>query len=201
MITVLVTGRMGSGKSQTLDFVKSNEGCAVFKADQFAKSLLAPKSPCFKALIRLMGSSFLTKDSLFDKKLLAQELFRNIDKLKKVEKIIHPLVQKEFENFIKQSQTNGQKIIFYEMPLISQEAFQNRFDHVILVQCPEDVSLKRLKKKGFKEEEIYLRWQAQIKEESILGLADFVILNNGTSESLEQQIKKILIDLKKEKDF
>ncbi len=196
MVTVLITGRMGAGKSCVLDFIRS-KGYATFKADQFARGLLDLKSPYFKGLIEVLGTSFITKDSL-DRRLLAQKLFQNKNQLREVEKIIHPLVRKGFEDFVEEQKKNSKKVVFYEVPLLSQENFKDRFDHVILVQCPEKLSLKRLKKKGFKEEEIYLRWSVQVKEASVLDLVDFIILNDGDIKSLKQQVEKMLMNLKEE---
>ncbi len=195
MVTVLITGRMGSGKSQILDFIKS-KGYNVFEADHFVRDLLESQSPCFKTLVDLLGPSFLAKGS-FDRRILAQELFQNTDKLKEVEKVIHPLVQEGFKNFVEEQKKKGKEVVFYEMPLLSREAIQDRFDYVILARCPKKLSLKRLKKKGFKEREIYLRWNNQAEEERVLDLVDFIILNNGDLKFLKQQMEKVLLILKK----
>ena len=192
---VLITGRMGSGKSQVLDFMKS-KGLVVCKADQWSRDLWKSTTPCFENLLEILGDSFLNSKGEFDRKILSDFLFKNPATLKAVEQIIHPLVQKKFQKFIEDQKS--QSIIFYEVPLLSKKALEGRFDAIVLVQSDKELNLKRLEKKGWKKEDIFLRWQAQEEEKNILELVDFFILNNKDLPFLEQQAEQILSKIYKE---
>ena len=190
MLTVLVTGSMGSGKSSAIAFLEEKFGF-VFKADVQAKELLKPQSPCYSRLKQLFGEKYLGPNGEFNKKRLAQEIFKNSEKRKAMEAIIHPLVQKSFRQFVQHRKQQKQNKIFYEAPLISENIFHS-CDKRILIICPEEIKKERLIKQGWTEEEIKERLAVQIPESTIKNHVDFVIDNSGDLKNLHTQIEKIL---------
>lgn len=196
MLVVLVTGLMGSGKSEVLSLLEL-KGYAGFQADKSAKDFLSPKSPCFSQIERILGSHLLKPDGSFDRAKVAQAIFSNPSQLKQIEDILHPLVQKEFKDFVKSHKDKGQSVIFYEMPPIPKSINKQRFPVVICVQADKDIALKRLKKRGFTEKDIYFRWKAQMKEQEILKVSNFKINNNGDLKHLSQQLDIIIKEIDK----
>lgn len=181
---------MGSGKSEVLGFLKKKGYCTL-KADELAKSFLHSNSPCFEDLKALFGTEFLNKKGEFNPKALAEEVFfKNPWKLKKLEALLHPLVQKELMNFIKQKESEGETLIFYEIPLLSKEAlFKDRFDCIILLTRPTASILKTLAEKGWKEKTIRERLKRQKKDKL---KADFILKNNSSLKELFLQMEAIL---------
>ena len=191
MLTVLVTGSMGAGKSSAVTFLKL-KSYPVFQADVRAKELLRPQSPCYHRLKQLFGEKCLSGNSEeFDTRKLAQEIFKYPEKRKIMEAVIHPLVRKSFKEFVKDQEKQTKSKVFYEIPLISHDVF-DCVDKCILLVCPKDVQKKRLIKKGWTAREIEQRWAAQIPESQIIDKVDFVINNKGNLENLHIQIEKVL---------
>lgn len=197
MLTVLVTGSMGAGKSSVIAFLRL-KSYPVFQADVRAKELLKPQSLCYYRLKQLFGEKCLSDDGgEFDTKKLAQEIFKYPAKRKIMESVIHPLVRKSFKEFVTDQEKQYESKVFYEAPLISQSVF-NSFDKCILLVCPKKVQKKRLIKKGWTAKEIEQRWAVQIPESKIIDKVDFVIDNGGNLENLHMQVKKFLSLMDKE---
>ena len=198
MLTVLVTGSIGSGKSSVITYLKSKK-YPVFQADQSAKKLLKPGSPCYSGLKKLFPDShFLFSNGEFDKKKLAFQIFTFPEKKKMMEALIHPQVQKSFKQFVADQKMKKQRVVFYEAPLISKSLF-DRFDQRILLTCPQHLKIKRLLKTGWQRAEIQQRLSQQIPEANILNKVDFIIRNNKGFDHLKKETDKILFFIKSKK--
>lgn len=197
MLTVLVTGSMGVGKTCVLSLLET-ESQSVFIADEQAKELLKSSSPCYKSLKRIFDKQDLCDaQGEFDTTKLADEIFTYPDKRKAMEAIIHPLVHQFFQTFVQQQRKKGKNKVFFEVPLISKEIFC-LCDQSILLLCPEKIRTQRLIRAGWAKQDIEKRYLAQIPESEIQSHADFVIDNSGDLKNLNHQIKQILsrLDLK-----
>ena len=195
MLTLLVTGSMGSGKSSAMALLKA-KSYPVFKADDQAKELLKPQSPCYHRLKQLFSEAgFSVANEEEGRKKLAQEIFSHPAKRKAVEAIIHPLVQESFKKFVEYQEKQSQnKPIFYEAPLISHDIFDS-FDKRVLLICPKDIKKRRLIRKGWTDKEIEERWAVQIPESEIIDKMDFVIDNSGDLKNLNTKIDKMLYSI------
>ena len=191
MLTILITGSMGAGKSSAIDFLEF-KAYPVFKADTEAKEMLRPHSPCYPRLKQLFSNSFLSKLSEeFDRKKIAEEIFNYPEKRKAMEAIVHPLVQASFKKFVSYQEKQAQSMVFYEASLISQEIF-NSFDKLILIVCPKNIKKRRLIKVGWTKKEIEKRWAIQIPKSKVIDKMDFIIDNSGDFKDLHTQIEKVL---------
>lgn len=191
MLTVAVTGQIGAGKSTVLQTFHENN-YPVCRADDMARALLNQKSPCYKALKTLFGSKFLRETGEWNRKALAQEIFQNPEKRRQMEEIIHPFVQKEFENFVSQWKEKGVSPVFYELPLIAPNINHQRFNFIIFVKTNLRLVTQRLLKKGFSGEDIERRKKIQQPYSHLIKTADFIIHNEGSTLDLKKKTEKVL---------
>lgn len=199
VLTVLLTGAMGAGKSSSADFLEE-QPYPVFRADAQARELLKPSSPCFQSLKLLFKANGLFDlRGGIDHKKLAHEIFTYPEKRKALEDIVHPLVRQSFQLFVQNQKKQGKDKVFYEAPLLSREIFRS-CDKSILLVCPEKIRKNRLIKAGWREEELDQRWAAQIPEKDIRGMADFTLDNSAELKKLHAKLRKILLVLKNEKE-
>ena len=89
MIKIGITGSLASGKTTASKFLSNKRG-PLFSADKTVKELYGKSS--FRSLI---SKKFNIKNDNQIKKNLKKLMFNNISNLKKLEKIIHPLVRKK----------------------------------------------------------------------------------------------------------
>ena len=186
-----VTGQIGAGKSTILQTLHEKNH-PVCRADDMAQSLLNQNSPCHKVLNNLFGSEFLLKTGEWNRKALAQEIFQNPEKRRKMEEIIHPFVQKEFENFVSQWKARGASLVFYELPLIAPNINHHRFNFIIFVKTNIRLTTQRLLKKGLSREDIERRNKTQQPYSHLIKTADFIIHNEGSLLELKKKTEKVL---------
>ncbi|MDE0518770.1 MAG: dephospho-CoA kinase [Bdellovibrionales bacterium] len=89
---IAITGLIGSGKS-TVGLILTKKGINFISTDELAKQAITPSSPGYHKLLKLLGPKYLTKDHFFDTSKIANEVFQNGPLLKKMENIIHPIIQ------------------------------------------------------------------------------------------------------------
>ena len=165
MKVVVVTGPMGSGKSEVLAILKK-KGFYTVKADQLSRSFLLPQSPCFDDLRNLFKNLAPSKETGFCPKDIAGEVFFNTpEKLKKLEDILHPLVKRKLDGLLSERKAEKEPFVFYEMPLLRRShLLKTRFDCIILLVRPQAATLKSLVKTGWSQKEIKARLQQQTRE-------------------------------------
>ena len=192
MLTILVTGRMASGKSSFLSFFRA-KNLPVFQADEEVHKLLRPDSPCYESLKQNFGLVSSPNNKAIDRKELAKIFFQNSSKSKEIEDILHPYVRQALEDFIKEKQGHA-NLVFCEIPPLPNLDMQ-RFSKVILIQASLELMEARLLKQGFTKEDMHQRLARQKSNETLQTLADFVVSNQGSLGDLEQQAEKILQEL------
>lgn len=187
-----ITGNIGSGKSTFSEFAKE-QGYPVIKADDLSKSILQSDQKVKAAVIKEFGSESFVND-LPNKKFLAQEVFNNPVKLKKLESILHPKVVKEINRQIK-ILIKSNPVVFVESALIYEADLKEQFDFVVLVAAEQSIRLERKTKSGMSREDFLLRDSNQIPEEEKKKRADFIFSNNSTIEELHSKFNLLLLTL------
>lgn len=196
MKTALITGEMGSGKTELIRLL-GQKSYPIFIADEEAKKFLSPKSSCYSSLKALFPEkSFYLADGNFNQKAIARCIFQDSRKRQAMEALIHPLVWQSFKNFCKKQKKEKNFLVFCEVPLISSSFFSS-FDVFILVLCPVSIRKTRLIKSGWGLEDVESRFFAQISSQKVKNLADFVIDNKGSLKNLKAQLDEILKQLNK----
>ena len=120
MIKVGITGSLASGKTTASKFLSSRRG-PLFSADAVVKKIY--KNNAFKKSII---KKFRLKKTANIKKLLIEKISKDKENIKKLEKIIHPLVRKEMRKFLKKN--TKRKFVFLEIPLLVESNLMNIFD-------------------------------------------------------------------------
>jgi len=139
MIRVGITGSLASGKTTASKYLSSRRG-PLFSADDAVKELY--KSLSFRGLIK---KKFKLKNTSQIKKTLKKLILNNSSDLKKLEKIIHPLVRKKMKKFT--FQNRKKRILFYEIPLLIESKLMSFFNVIIFIKSNKQLRLKRFKAK------------------------------------------------------
>ena len=141
MIKIGITGSLASGKTTASKILSLRRG-PLFSADLAVKELYRNKN--IKSII---VKKFGLKSSKQLKKSLKSLIHKNESQLRKLEKIIHPLVRKKIRKFT--SNNKNKKILFYEIPLLIESKLMKFFDVIIFVKAKKKFRLKRFKSKGY----------------------------------------------------
>lgn len=192
MIKIGITGGIGSGKS-TVSEIFSLCGIPVYIADKESKRLTESSPIIRKQLVLLFGEELFAGDVL-NKPLLASHIFSDKEKLYKVNKIIHPVVGTDFNEWVESNHNSN--IVAQEAAILFESGFDKYVDKVITVYTPLETRVKRtMMRDGITREKVLERIQNQMPDERKVELSEFVIVNDGTI-SLIEQVLEILNKLK-----
>jgi len=130
MIKIGITGSLASGKTTASKFLSFRKG-PLFSADKAVKELYQDKN--FKFLIK---KRFKIKNKNQIKKALKSIILQDKKNIKKLEKIIHPLVRKKMRSFT--SQNKNKSFLFYEIPLLIESKLMKYFNVVIFIKAKKN---------------------------------------------------------------
>lgn len=184
-IKVAVTGNIGCGKSTFAKFL-SDEGFPVLYADEISKRILADDKQVRAEIIKVIGPSAFNGDKP-DKKYIADSIFSDTIKLKKINSILHPIVRTEIE---KLSQKYFQKtdIVFVEAALIFESKIEKMYDYVVLITSDINLRMQRtMLAKKLSKTEFLQREANQLDEDKKKKKSDFVFSNNTSTKDLQDK--------------
>ena len=187
MLIVGLTGGIGAGKS-TVANMFAQLGALVVDADKLAREAIEPGTSGFDEVVAEFSKK-VVKNGEIDRQALGKIVFKDADKRKKLEAIIHPRVQEALATKIK-SLSPGD-ILVYEIPLLVETGAAEKFDYIITVESDIEIRKARLLKKGLYISQIEKRMASQATEEARSAVADSVIRNDGDEDSLLRQVENL----------
>ncbi len=184
ILKVGITGGIGSGKS-ALCSALVKLGVPALYADEISKEICVSNQIVKRKLIKIFGENFYNEDGSLNKPFIANSIFRDASLRKKMERIVHPQVEKEIDRQINEYIKQGRRIVIIEAALIYEAGLNKKLDAVIVVDADETERINRIRKRDVvSEEAVRMRMQAQMDSHTKVEKADFLILNNGTIEEL-----------------
>ena len=185
---VAIFGPIASGKSEVLKCFERAK-IPTLSSDKVVEELY--KKP---NVVKLVNKTFgLSFEKEIDKDVLRKHLNDNPKDINKINKLIHPLVKKETELFIKE---HKDPIIAVEVPLLFESGMDRMFDVIIAVDANEDKRLRLLNERnGQKGQEL----KAINKNNTFIKnkeKADFIIDNSADLNSLKEQTRALINKLK-----
>jgi dephospho-CoA kinase len=183
-----LTGGIGSGKSAAANFFVEL-GVDLIDADDLAKNVLNKNSKGYELFINEFGEQYLDNDKNIDRDLLRKTIFNDSDKKNKLENIIHPQVRSGIEEFIRTSKSDYCIVV---VPLIYETRSSSYYDRILVIDCDEEIQINRSAiRDNTENKEIKKIISKQASREERLSIADDVILNNRTLDSLKEEVIKL----------
>ena len=184
MIKIGITGSLASGKS-TVAQLMSRKKYAIFSADNTVKTLYKKK-----IFISKVKKKFNFKNTRNLKNKIKNLIKKDKKTLKKLERILHPLVRKEMREFIKKKKKN--KITIFEIPLLIESKLTRYFDFIVFVGAKKNIRLRRYIAKGGNKKIFTILEKRQNKPSKKIKISDHVIYNNKSIKNLKRNIKMVL---------
>jgi len=175
-----ITGSLASGKTSASRFLSYNKG-PLFSADVIVKNLYNKNN--FKKLIKKKLKIDKTKNL---KKILRNKILTDINYIKKLEKIIHPLVRKEMLTFMKKNKKK--KFAFFEIPLLIESKLMKRFDVIFFIKSKKSFRLKRFIKKGGNKKLFQILNNKQLNDKKKIKYCNHVVLNDKNLKMLKKNL-------------
>ena len=170
-------------------------GVQVWCADNEVNELYKINGAATKILSKEFPS--VVTNTGVDKKKLKNLIHKDNAILKKVEKIVHPLLEHSKVDFI--ISNRDLPLIVFDIPLLFEKQQERNFDAVLVVTASELTQKKRvLSRKNIKEKDFQLIKRNQINEQEKIKRADFLI---NTDKSLLETKQDVLEIYQKIKGF
>ncbi|MFV8376087.1 dephospho-CoA kinase [Flavobacterium sp. LB1P62] len=186
-----LTGGIGSGKT-TIATIFQSFGIPVYIADDEARKIMQ-SSEIIDAIKKGFGNSIFENDVLSREK-LAKIVFNDPEKLEELNKIVHPAVKSDFDQWLLQHA--AAPYIIYEAAILFESGSYKKCDLIITVKAPVELRVQRVIKRDKTTEELVLkRINAQWTDEQRISKSDFVI-ENTSIETAKLEVVKILKILK-----
>ncbi len=183
---IALTGGIGSGKS-TVAAEWMKLGATEVDADVLAREVVEPGTEGLARVSREFGSEVLNPDGTLNRSELAKRAFADAESRRKLEAILHPLIQKLALE--KTSAIDG--VVVYTIPLLAETRSPLKFDKVVTISCPEPVRIKRLIERGLSEDDARRRINAQATDVEREEKADIVISSDCDMNELLARARRV----------
>ena len=184
MIKIGITGSLASGKTTASKILSSAKG-SLFSADKAVKEIY--RSKIFRKLI---SKKFNIINNNQIKKSIKKLILDNTSNIKKLEKIIHPLVRKKMKEFTLQNKNN--KILFYEIPLLIENKLMKYFDVIIFIKTSKKIRIQRFKSKKGDSKLFHLFNNKQMIDSRKMKFSDHVVVNEKNLKILKKNLFAIM---------
>ena len=188
-LVVGLTGGIGSGKSAAADEF-SRLGATVVDTDATAHELTGPGGTAVPEVRRLFGRAFVDASGAMERKRMRDLVFSDPEEKARLEALLHPMIRAESERRI--ASATGPYVVHVVPLLIESPDYRARVGRVLVVDCPEELQVARVRQRsGLPEAEIRRIIASQIQREKKLAAADDVIDNSGSIAALQQQVRRL----------
>ncbi len=159
-------------------------------ADRLARAAVAVGTAAFQVVVERFGPGVVAEDGSLDRRALAGIVFENPSALADLNAIVHPPVRAAISDRLAEMEETD-AVVVLEIPLLVESGRSYGELAVIVVDCPEEVALRRLVDRGMDEPDVRRRMAAQVSRADRLAAADVVIDNSGPVEALEPQVARV----------
>jgi dephospho-CoA kinase len=194
-VTVAVTGPFASGKSTFVDIL-GELGAETVSADEIVHDLLAENKETITRVVERFGEDVLGERGV-DRRALGRKVFGNPEALQDLEDIMHPLVRRETDRRIEDSEAN---LVVAEIPLLFEGGRSGAFDYTVAVTVPEERRLAWAAERGVDGAALQAIEARQLPGEEKARRADVVVQNDGGVDKLRGQAEELRERIARERD-
>ena len=188
MLRIGLTGGIGSGKTTVANHF-SSLGIHIIDADEIVHQISTPGHRAFDAIIQHFGKDILHTNGTIDRQKLSQRVFRNEAERKVLEGILHPAVRTTMQQQINDSKS---PYVLLVIPLLVETGYTDLVDRVLVVTADREKRVAWVKRRnGLSDTQIESIMAAQASDEERERIADDVIENNGSLDSLFKQVEDL----------
>jgi dephospho-CoA kinase len=179
MLTVVVTGDVGAGKS-TLVKIWDSLGATVISADMTAKSQWSKPEVMSEAVAR--WGSEVSKGGAADFSAIARRAFENEEEYRFMNSLIHPGTAAD----IRRVSASLRGLVVIEIPLFFEAGgLGDLADYIVYVSAPRNIRAQRNAARGWDEDEIARRERFMMEAEEKKKKSNLVLSNDGDAKRWE----------------
>jgi dephospho-CoA kinase len=185
-----ITGGIGSGKTSVCR-VFSVLGIPVFSADPEARRIMNDHPDIINGINRIAGKDMYNEGKLNSNE-LASLIFNNEEKLSEVNKLVHPLIFKYFQEW---AEKQDAPYVIMEAAILFESGASSLVDRIAVVVAPVEERIERvILRNKLTREQVMDRIRNQMDDETRIRMSDYVIYNSE-NEMIIPAVLKIHEDI------
>lgn len=194
-LVIGLTGSIGMGKTTTAKMFESL-GIPVFDADAAVHRLYEPGGAAVAAVSKAFPGTASNERGV-DRAVLAERLAEKPEGLRRLERIVHPLVAKEQRRFVEQAASEGADLVVLDIPLLFETGRHDAVDAIVVVSAPEPVQRARvLSRPEMTEAKLLQLLARQVPDAEKRAQAHFVVETDHGLDHAMAQIQRIVAALR-----
>ena len=199
MKVLVITGGIGSGKSEVCRIMHELGITAQYNADTRVKELYHRHPTLLSSIENKLGVVLRDEEGAFLPGRLAERIFNDRSALHEVESLVFPALLEDFEEF-KTARAGEDYLVFESATILEKDLFDGFGDYTVLVDAPFEERLERACLRDGTDRDAVIkrmnnqRLMNQISDGYQDPRVDFVILNDSSREDLEDKIKVLLTE-------
>ena len=190
MKVIGLTGGIGSGKSTVARYL-AELGAAVMDLDKVGHEVMKSGSRTFTKIVGQFGKNILNARGEIDRARLAEIVFKDPGALARLNRVVHPAIDKIIDERIAAYRRQGKKVVVLEAAAMLEAGKAKQADEIWVTIAPETAVLKRLRERsGYSQEESRARIRTQLSDKERIRQADVVIDTGGSLDDVKARVAK-----------
>ena len=188
-----ITGPIGAGKSEVVNYIKANYRCRVFNTDEIAQEVSAPGGMSYDRLRELLPrEAFDAATGYMDRPRVSELMYADPTLRQKMNDIIHPSVGIFLAAEIDKEKRHGLlDFCIIESALYDGGGFALLCKEVWNVTAPEEIRLQRLTdSRGYSKEKAKSIFESQLKYDKMRRKLGVQIINDAEPQKAFAQVDK-----------
>lgn len=189
-----LTGGIGMGKSTATNTFRRLR-VPVFDADAAVHGLQARGGRA----VRPIGAAFpeAVRDGQVDREALRRAVLGNPEALKRLERIVHPLVRQEERRFMAAARRRGERLVVLDVPLLFETGGAGRCDAVVVVTAPAAVQRWRvLRRPGMTQDRLRAILARQTPDREKRRRADHLVQTGLSRHHAQRKIRALVREVR-----
>jgi dephospho-CoA kinase len=189
-----LTGSIGMGKSTAANTFRRLR-IPVFDADAAVHRLQGRGG----AAVRPIEAAFpgTTRDGRVDREALRSRVLGDPAALRRLERIVHPLVRRAELDFLAAARRRGEGLVVLDVPLLLETGGRKHVDTIIVVSAPPSVQRARvLARRGMTEERLKAILARQMPDALKRRRADHIVHTGLSRHAAQRQIRRLVANLR-----
>ena len=193
MFIIGITGGSGTGKTSALRAVEALGG-GVIDCDALYHELLKTDLGLLEAIEEAFPG--VVEDGVLQRKKLGDIVFRNEEKLQRLNAITHGAVDREVQRLLRDFASEGKPLAAVDAIALLESGLGERCDVTVAITAPEEQRIRRLMaREGIPEEYARLRIRAQKSEEWFRSRCTVTLRNDGSREEFQEKCRRCFLAL------
>lgn len=188
-----LTGGIATGKSTVTAMIRER-GVPVIDADALAREIVQTGMPALADIAAAFPGT--VANGVLDRARLGAIVFANEVARGKLNAITHPRIRELAKKKKDELAATGVTHAIYDAALLIENRLHDAMQGVILVTCPLEVQVERIKARdGLSDEQARARIASQMSTDEKRRHATWIIDNGGTLDATRDQVEHVLAEL------